>query len=565
MKTKKRTSNESGQVIPVVLLVLAIFLLGSLAFAVDMGFMWWHRQTAQNAADAACIAGAMDLLVYNQSPNASTLFPWIANNRSSGFDCDSHTDLTNGYGPCQYAARNSYDSNGSTPGNSVYVSFPASLPGVATTPPSTLAAVPFMRVDVLDHVQTFFWGLLSGATHADVRAFANCGTVQITAPVPILVLRPGAGTLGACPTCTLNLNGGATTTILGGPSQSVQVNSSDPAAVQISSNTTVDLTHAGPNNNGADFGIWGNGSISSRVSCGSGDPVCWKPGTTPISDPFAYLTAVRPAYIGTTGAVGAIPNGTSGCAGASSGSGYTNCTEYKPGYWANGICITSGAAVFDPGIYYLDNVSPCKPPSPGLYIDNGSCVRPSTIIDTNSNGLDGTVFIFANGASLTVQSGANTKCDPTKNFNVSTGGLSGHGVFCSTLPSPMPTGIPATISGNVFLGPCTSPVGTPYGGDRILGDPSQRGMLFFHDHTIIRSTQQPQLQGGGTYAASGIIYFHATDYSDIFTLNGGSASGSFAYGDIVVDQLTGGGGSGIAMYLSPSRVSAGVLKATLLQ
>jgi hypothetical protein len=154
MKTRKRNSKESGQALLMVLLALAIFLLGTLAFAVDMGFLWWHRQTAQSAADAACVAGAMDLLVYNQTPNGSTLYPWV-DTKGGGFDCKGQSDPArkSNPGPCQYAARNGYDSANTTPGNDVYVSFPLTLPGVAT-PPSN-ATVPFMRVDVLDHVQPF--------------------------------------------------------------------------------------------------------------------------------------------------------------------------------------------------------------------------------------------------------------------------------------------------------------------------------------------------------------------------------------------------------------------------
>ena len=117
----------------------------------------------------------------------------------------------------------------------------------------------------------------------------------------------------------------------------------------------------------------------------------------------------------------------------------------------------------------------------------------------------------------------------------------------------------------MFLGPCKS-VGTHvYGGGKLFNDSTQRGMLFFQDYTANKSTDQPKLQGGGTYAAAGAIYFHATNYSDVFTLNGGSGSGSFAYGNIIVDQLQVGGGGGINMYLNPGLLTAGILKTTLIQ
>ena len=58
-----RQSNESGQVMVLIVLALGLFLLGAAGFSVDMGNLWFHRQSAQNAADAACMAGAMDILV----------------------------------------------------------------------------------------------------------------------------------------------------------------------------------------------------------------------------------------------------------------------------------------------------------------------------------------------------------------------------------------------------------------------------------------------------------------------------------------------------------------------
>src|SRR5436190_19617202 len=54
---------ESGQALVFLVLALAIVFLGAGALSVDMSNLWFHRQAAQNAADATCVAGAMDLLV----------------------------------------------------------------------------------------------------------------------------------------------------------------------------------------------------------------------------------------------------------------------------------------------------------------------------------------------------------------------------------------------------------------------------------------------------------------------------------------------------------------------
>ena len=57
-----RFRRDDGQVTIFVVLALALFLMAFVGFAVDMTNLWFHRQTAQGAADAACQAGIMDVL-----------------------------------------------------------------------------------------------------------------------------------------------------------------------------------------------------------------------------------------------------------------------------------------------------------------------------------------------------------------------------------------------------------------------------------------------------------------------------------------------------------------------
>jgi len=143
MRRRRDRSREAGQATLFLILALGIFLLGALCFAFDMSNMWFHRQAAQTAADAACTAGAMDLLVDAQGGATGNQ----GFTPGTNYSCSStSTDSV-----CQYAAKNGYNSNGASPGNSVNVSFPTSVIGV-TKPPSTLAPNPFIRVDVVDHV-----------------------------------------------------------------------------------------------------------------------------------------------------------------------------------------------------------------------------------------------------------------------------------------------------------------------------------------------------------------------------------------------------------------------------
>src|SRR5207302_4264594 len=146
-------SGESGQSMLLVLTVMGIVLLGAVAVSVDMGNLWFHRQSAQTAADAACTAGAMDLLV-DATAGITTQGGFTATTNTS-FDCSASATATR----CKYAALNGYDSSNNSPGNLVSVSFPGAVSGLSSTstpfPPAALAPMPFMRVDVLDRVQTY--------------------------------------------------------------------------------------------------------------------------------------------------------------------------------------------------------------------------------------------------------------------------------------------------------------------------------------------------------------------------------------------------------------------------
>src|SRR5579883_1912077 len=254
-----RFSSESGQASVFVVLALGLFLLGAIGGAVDIANLWFHRQAAQTAADAACTAGAMDMLAQAEG---SPSYSWITGKTS---DCKGTTNVA----PCQYAALNGYDGSGliaQTPSNKVALSYPASVSGV-TTPPAGLAPTPFLQVNITDRVKVFFLGMLSGNKTMDVGAKAVCGLVQAKSPVPIIVLNP------TCPHA-FQVSGSAQVNIIGGPSRSIQVNSnnttcaaatqnsgcptiSQPGGCPAPSNSAINLCQGGPNFDGSSFGVTG--------------------------------------------------------------------------------------------------------------------------------------------------------------------------------------------------------------------------------------------------------------------------------------------------------------------
>lgn len=609
-------SGECGQALLLLLLALGIFLMGAVALTVDISNAWFHRQAAQNAADAACIAGSMDMLVDAQGGATGHQGFTIG----TQFNCSSGSAAS----PCQYAAFNGYDSSGSaTSGNLVTVSFPGSgsVPGLPSSslPPTSMVPSAFMRVDVIDNVQTFFFGLFSGQATQQVRAKAMCGVVLATSPIPILVLDPKSPVATPAQSA-LNIQGNGAIAIVGGPTKSIQVNSALAASSCGQSNcsvnlpwgsATVDLSKAGPAGTGADIGLYGAPTTA---------PSGFLPGTTghwvapasPVSDPFAQVCA--PGQTGcpsiNSNAPPAIPAAPTvpadevaapkscasipcnvawkdhGCPDPSATIANGKCVLYTPGHYTANVTIKNVTAVFDPGLYYLDG---------GLTLGPGSIVRPGTGDDDATNG-GGTIFYFSGSSTVTVDSNSG-KTSGLDNFNTLKGPVDSsgnqypnnatvknvtftNGVKCaagSTVPTNLQgSGTPApgiNVNGNILLGVCTGYYGDPLGTSDPIG--LQHEFLFFQDRSA--KNVNPSWGGGGQFLLAGTMYFHSCNssgtgvgcgaandyYNDIFSLSGNSGSGTYVLGDIVVDNLTLGGTSGITMDLNPN-VAFSILKATLL-
>src|SRR5690349_14578252 len=107
-KIGNRSKAQSGQVMLFTVLGLGIFMIGAMAFAIDLSNLWFRRQAAQTAADAACTAGAMDLLV---DANTSVTNQGGFNTKASGgdanpFTCGNLSVSGQTPSPCSYAATN---------------------------------------------------------------------------------------------------------------------------------------------------------------------------------------------------------------------------------------------------------------------------------------------------------------------------------------------------------------------------------------------------------------------------------------------------------------------------
>jgi hypothetical protein len=593
-----RKQREAGQAMILLILVLGLVLLGAAAFSVDMGNLWFHRQAAQNTADAACTAAVMDMLWLD---NGSTGFGGFT--PGTPFSCSSSITAA----PCVYAAKNmGYDAStlaAGTPGYDVSFKFPSSVPGVPTcssgkgAPPicdaSSFAGNPYVQVNVDDRTQLYFAGLLSGSKTADIGAQATCGVVFSNAPIPLLILDPRSES-------SVTNNGAYSIQIVGGPQRSIQVNASSTNAVNVNGGSgTIDLTKGGPQNTGSDFGVTGSESQVTGFTTGSTGN--WLDPTGAISDPFANLAV--PSQPGSNGTVtyGVTGDASWGCPDIING-----CDHYTGGYYPSGIHVekgknadgsnntaATGLAVFDPGLYYLGG---------NLSANSNSCLRPST---ATGDGSGGTLFYFSGTATARVGSNSGTltqgpgsaRTFDCQDLNTSTTpptiqnsawAVSLDHVRCITAGTGktiLPDNVVSFggLVGNVLLGPCQAPTaggtnyGDPLGTDDPLGE--QRGMLFFQNRlgNLASAGNQPLWSGGGAFGLAGNIYFHycpagtgpggcdsTTGFTDQLELGGGSSSSTFVVGDIVTDKLFLHGNPQIEMDLNPNALYY-VLKATLLQ
>jgi Flp pilus assembly protein TadG len=425
-------ASEGGQTTVFFVLALGVFLLGALALAFDLSNMWFHRQAAQTAADAACAAGAMDLLVDDEGGATG----------KQGFTPGTPYNCTTSSSDsvCLYAAKNGYNSNNKAPGNLVSVSFPAGVSGVAT-PPASVAPTPFIRVDIVDNVQTFFLGLFGAGSSATVRSFSTCGVKLAQSPIPLVVLDPRAAD-----SKTFSVSGSPAVSIYGGPQQSIQVDSPNVNSVNIGGTACVDLSQGGPAlpPTGSDFGTWGGPATQTSTSCTSSGGAGFNPGTTghwiapnpPLNDPFAQVPApavptytppnapLNPAFTLTPGSDPDCPVVT----------GLDGCDVWEPGYYSSVLQLKGAGgthvriSLFEPGIYYIA--------TGGLQGASNSCIRPSSQIGDGSGGV---MFYFADSSSVNMGSNSGKDCPAGDPFQTKTGtGYIPNGAKCtatSTIPA----------------------------------------------------------------------------------------------------------------------------------
>ena len=480
-----RLHDEDGQALVLVALAMSIFLLGAVGLAVDGSHLYAQRQMAQAAADAAAQAGIM------------SIFDGTNGGGSAGFSSASTITCTTSdlRTPCAYASLNGF---GSTSSDTVTVSFPpdTAAPGVAFSSD----AVHLIQVTVQRSVKTTLMHML-GPASTTVSATGLAAIVSVASPTPILVTHP---TLKD----SLSMNGTPLITICGGPARSIQINSINPAALSFKGNATIDLSHAGPLDNGtcgtgtgADFGNWGGPSTKpGNIVTGVGSYV---DPASPVLDPLAGVSP--PPVPAAAPAPAALGNGLNGCP----ASPKMGCMLYSPGLYTAGINGKLSTPVFKPGIYYIQSTIGMQ------------CAA-------NCN------MYMATGVPADGSSGTNTNW-PAGNMLVYNTGPAGNPTNAGTFN--------LGANGSIYL--TGSPTSSVY-----------KGILFFQDRNSV--AQGHSLGGGGALTLIGTIYLTNTlatmtsspSQYQALSLSGNSGSSTTIMGEIIVGTLSLGGTGGITMDLN---------------
>jgi hypothetical protein len=502
---------DSGQATVLLLLMLSTFLLAMMAFAVDLTSVWFHRQAVKSAADAACLAAASDMLALS----VGAIPPGTGFTPGTNSDCVSSSSAA----LCSYAKFNGYNGaglNANAASNSVSWTFVSSIPGVVTPTGPKAPKYPFLRVVIIENIKTTFMGLM-GTKFQQVSAASQCGEAFVLSAPPLVVLDP----VGAP---SVSLSSAGSVTIKGGPTRSIQVNSTKPNAV---SSGTVDTTTAGPHFTGGDFGVVGaQAAEPSGFSLGTGK---WIPNALPYPDPFATVPAPNTATLVTRPSVGvSAAYQHNGCPDTG------GCQEYAPGYYKLGISVKNATAIFDPGIYVVDG---------GFSMAANSVVRNAYIGQTHA-------VLTTQGVMFYILTG-----------DVSVSANSGGAVADSVSPTllscdgTLPAGVPsAPLNGSILNSQCVDD-GT-YFGDGGTGTESSagpRGLLFFQAHT---NTTNPgySTQGGGALSLSGTEYFHNNSSTSTMHFGGNPSGVTYMVGLIVTDDLQMNGNPSLAMVLSQKKL-----------
>jgi Flp pilus assembly protein TadG len=521
-------SREEGSVVILVAMTL-LTLIAVAGLAMDGGQLYAAKQQLQAAADAAAMAGVMDM--YNGTTSSGSYGTHV-----------SPCAATSSWTPCYYARNNGLTSD------SICVDFPAAQP--SSWPPAKCgtsddtsshcapkaASGPCnIRVTVARTVNTTLLRVV-GQNSSTVSATAVAAITNGPAALPIVVTHP---TLKDA----LATQGNTFITITGGPARTIQVNSTGTSAggtaeaFTVGGSSYIDLSAAGPSGNGGEFRSWGpkdpavstlnnTGACSNKSIC-LGTAGSYAQPASIIEDPFASLAQPSvPASAGTFTDVSAGKS-VSGITGCSMGGVATqfscpanavggSCRIYRPGSYASGIQVKSTTGYFYPGLYYITTADSGNNATGFQAASNSDMEMLSSVTGCGGVASSGSAD-FSNGGMVVFNGGAGI-------FDVGSNGQAN------------------------LLGP-NNGTGTNY-----------EGILFWEDRTLTPNAMTHKFGGGGAMQLTGTIYINMQPSSvtdtkyHLVQVSGNSSSNTKILGEIISNAILLKGGGTIQMVLNSTLV-----------
>ncbi len=421
-QTNKRVRRGS---VPVLCAVLAVPLLGMMAFCLDGGMLLDNRRRSQTAADLAALAAATDLYT-NWKKNTGSDVSGLAlksaqdNAAANGFDGTTNNTVTVNMNPSKYQG-------GQWKGQVIPVGY--------------------IEVIITYQQPPYFSGIW-GQANTQVQARAVARASYRAAKPGVLVLAPSGK-------ATLSGNGNTAIVVTGGGS--VIVNSNNAAGGVMVGNGSVSAS--GFYFTGTPgYSTSGSGQFLN-VATGQVDNSIIHSGQQPVPDPLATLP------VPTMPATASLPDGSL----ANTTVKYTGNSNYgsangtltlSPGTFNGGISVSGGGSlVLQPGIYYMNggglsftgngSMTVAGPASPdtgnGVMIYNA----PQSNSDTISINGNGTVNIPApttgtySGISIFQDRSSTTPVNVTGNGTMNFGGT-----FYAAGATLNITGNGTTVEGN---------------------------------------------------------------------------------------------------------------------
>jgi Flp pilus assembly protein TadG len=306
MNSKCISADESGSILVLTALCLVV-VLAILGLAVDLGHVRYVKRNLQNAADAAALAGALEVRICGNTPNCSAMQA-AAQNALTENGLSATTTLTN----CSGSA-----------GSGVTLTINSPACGISTDP--NLGKGNYVEAIVSEPVQTSFAGLVGmQAINVSARAEAVRG-------------------IGGPCIYALNPTGPAITIIAG-----ILVKSNCPIVDESASDNALSC-------------LVGAFIYAPRISVSGGStgllcvanstPTTYVPAPTP-RDPLAYLPAPSTANDACGGSTTSPYSGSSNPVNVLLGGNVV----FNPGVYCGGISITAALLSnikFNPGIYIL--------------------------------------------------------------------------------------------------------------------------------------------------------------------------------------------------------------------